>query len=114
MKLFSAIFIIYLAFLAVQPCEDLVARDGFDDHAASVEQTAPQDDCPDSAPDHECSPFCICSCRQMSAMQFDLKAALTPNVKFDRHTISSHVFNNDYSHQFLDTIWQPPKNNPNA
>jgi hypothetical protein len=114
MRPFLYIFTFYLLFLSVQPCGDLVPADAPDQAAfgqANFEKQAPSgpDDCPD--PGHECSPFCICSCRQVPAAQEILTAAPDQETKIIVSVLPKTAFQNNYSHQLTGSIWQPPKNN---
>jgi len=108
MKIFCFILSFYLLLLSVQPCQDFSASQFFDAQTEN-EQTRLLD-CEDTQQEtHECSPFCICSCRQMSVKNdFSIFSPPKEIAVFLKY-ISRISYQNNYSHQHLDFIWQPPK-----
>lgn len=109
MKVFRLIFIVYLLVLSVQPCRDL-GDSRFSYSKAENGQTmlngdAPQQETP------ECSPFCICSCRQVSVTDNFSALSLPKEIAVLTATASLVTSRNDYSRQYPDSIWQPPKFN---
>jgi hypothetical protein len=111
MKIFCFIFSIYLLLLSVQPCQGIAAV-GFSQPKTENEQSNLQnheetEDCET----HECSPFCICSCRQISVpFNFSAVAINQETAAFTKEF--PKVFSQDNYHlQYFDSIWQPPKFN---
>ncbi|MCA1623370.1 MAG: hypothetical protein LC768_06840 [Acidobacteria bacterium] len=111
MKVFCFIFSVYLLVLSVQPCQDFAASE-FSRPQIKNEQTRLYSNGENTESEsHECSPFCICSCRQVSVT--DTISVLSSNKKLAVFTKSAAQisYQNDYSHQPLNFIWQPPKFN---
>ncbi len=110
MKVFCFIFSFYLLLLSVQPCQDFAASEFFRPQPGN-EQTFLHKDENTQTETHECSPFCICSCRQVSLKyNFSIFSLLKEIAVFAKST-SQISYQNDYSHQHFDSIWQPPKFN---
>ncbi|HEV7646337.1 MAG TPA: DUF6660 family protein [Pyrinomonadaceae bacterium] len=109
MKTFSIIFSFYLLLLAIQPCPDLFSAHEAGDTTSHITLPFGADECPDE--ERECSPLCNCSCRQMTAFQvLEVRPPDSQN-KIARSGVLNTAFQNNYSHQTLNSIWQPPKNN---
>lgn len=110
MKTFSFIFGLYLLLLSLQPCQDLVADEFLSlQNENELTQLSDYNENTESGTD-ECSPFCICSCRQTPvADQFFSVLAANELTVFAKTPQNS--YQNDYSHLHLDSIWQPPKFN---
>jgi hypothetical protein len=103
MKFFRVIFAFYLLLLSAQPCRDFAADD-FCSLQSENEQTQMRNDRGDSGSESgECSPFCICSCRQASEL------SLTEAVAVSTRSTRQFSCRSHYSHQPLSFIWQPPK-----
>jgi hypothetical protein len=109
MKAFIFAFVVYLAILSVQPCQDLIGGVRRDSEAVTVLASGQDQEIPTSGEQEECSPFCICSCRQAPTafehaflpLPHDLIAAAASQPA--SHYKASHTSNPDNS------IWQPPK-----
>jgi hypothetical protein len=110
MRIFCFIFILYLLLLSWQPCQDLAAKDISCTSTPKAQQSHLHDTSQPTEND-DCSPFCVCSCCQISTAN----ARPTFMVK-NRFTVSTEkateiFYQNEYSQQHLDSIWQPPKFN---
>jgi hypothetical protein len=111
MRVFCFIFSFYLLLLSVQPCQDFAAS-RFSYPQIENEQAKLHDADKDmQSESHECSPFCICSCRQISvADNFSSPLSKVEVAAFAKSTVQI-FYRNTYSHQHLNFIWQPPKFN---
>lgn len=106
MKTFTFTFILYILLLLTQPCQDAFAQVSGNDKSDPVNIQHPIEG---NEQPEDCSPFCICACRQIpSAYQhftsvaiLDVAAAVTPPPTFE--------YQNPYTKNFYDSIWQPPK-----
>lgn len=102
MKTLAFILSIYIFALNLTPCEDNSVLDS--DVQTEVSQPADNDH------QHQgrdlCSPFCICQCCQISAMQFRLV-----NVEYDLSYISTQdfFFLNGIEKDFTTSILEPPQ-----
>jgi hypothetical protein len=110
MRAFCFIFIFYLLFLSAQPCQDLAAGE-FARPPMASEQTRLQNNYDSQPESGECSPFCICLCRQISATDDFPVFASRGKTAFLTNAPVPIFYRNDYSHQHLTFIWQPPKFN---
>jgi hypothetical protein len=113
MKLFCFIFSFYLLLLSVQPCQDFAAGE-FSRPPTGNEQMLLYNDEDTQTETHECSPFCICSCRQVSFKNNFSVFSLSKEIAVFAKLTSQIYYQNNYSHQHLDSIWQPPKFNVTA
>lgn len=79
------------------------ANDSEQTHLHKGEQSSEETD--------DCSPLCSCSCCQSSSttslLSFAVKSKFTILVK----NTPKSLYQNNYSQQYLDSIWQPPKFN---
>ncbi|HEX8735354.1 MAG TPA: DUF6660 family protein [Pyrinomonadaceae bacterium] len=111
MKAFCFIFSFYLLLLSVQPCQDFEAG-GFSDASAEDERQTlvlHGSSGETEKETHECSPFCICSCRQVSA-SYNLTVLSIPEAaEAVAATSRANLYQNNYSNQYPNSIWQPPK-----
>lgn len=110
MKIFCLSFIFYLLVLSWQPCNDLTAK--FSPcESKSVAETVHlhETETPDEADD--CSPFCICSCCQISTVYANLNFSVTSAFVASFENAPESLYQNPYSFQNPDLIWQPPKFN---
>jgi hypothetical protein len=111
MRIFCFIFSFYLLLLSVQPCQDFVAS-GFSYLQIENEQAQLQDNSKDSEPEsNECSPFCICSCRQVSVGDKIPVLTSSEQIAVITQSTAHFFYQSNYSHQHLNFIWQPPKFN---
>jgi hypothetical protein len=113
MKAFCFIFSFYLLFLSVQPCQDFEAG-GFSYAPVGNERQAVMQHNSGGETEsetHECSPFCICSCRQVSTSYNLVVLSITENTEAVVTTSQANLYQNNYSNQYLNSIWQPPKFN---
>ena len=88
MRVFCFIFSFYLLLLSVQPCQDFAAS-GFSYPQIENEQAQLHNEGKDSESEsHECSPFCICSCRQVSIIDnFSVLASSEQIAVFTKSTV---------------------------
>jgi hypothetical protein len=110
MKVFCFIFSVYLLVLSVQPCQDL-GNGEFSYPETGNEQTLLHDGNAPQQEAHECSPFCICSCRQVSVTYNFSVLSLPKEVAVFAKAGAQVTIQNHYSRQYPDLIWQPPKFN---
>lgn len=107
-RLFSAIFVAYIALVSLQPCDEMLSRAvGIDERAASVLASEnPESEDPDC---QECSPFCICSCCKVNAaFSYSLRSFQDEIAEFAASQIKPEYENADFRGH-SNSIWQPPK-----
>jgi len=105
MKTFTLTFIFYILLLLTQPCQDTFAQSSRNVASETTNVQLPSED--DEQPE-DCSPFCICACRQVptayqhfTSINVEVKGSVTPAPAFE--------YQNPYTKNFHDSIWQPPK-----
>ena len=104
MKTFTLTFIFYILLLLTQPCQDTFAQGTDVSNTENILQ--PLQDEPEP---EDCSPFCICACRQVpSAYQYFTSVDI---VEVTAAAITAPIFEyqNPYTKNFHHSIWQPPK-----
>lgn len=108
MKIFYLTFIFYLLVLSWQPCNDLSAKisSGKSDSIAEINHL---NETEEPCEEDDCSPFCICSCCHISTVYANLNFSVTSAFIARFEKTSAVEYQNSYSHQNLDLIWQPPK-----
>ena len=101
------VVVFYILFLLTQPCQDVLGAPSSFRGEASAGQAAEDKGCEDS--DDNCSPFCICSCRQAPAGYFSIETA--PKMKATIAPI--WTIEEDYTCRitasYTGSVWQPPK-----
>ncbi|MCY7376986.1 MAG: hypothetical protein LH472_13590 [Pyrinomonadaceae bacterium] len=109
MKIFGFTFIVYLLLLSWQPCQDFVVEDVSCSFAENQ-----QSHLHDHRPSEEagnCSPFCICSCCQTATADTHLTFSVKSRFTISVEKTFKAFYQNNYSQQNLNSIWQPPKSN---
>ncbi len=114
MKTFRSIFIFvfsfYLLFLSAQPCQDFAdgefSRPQSENEQVRLHDGGERDRESESG---ECSPFCICSCRQVSANYNFTSLPKAKEAAVFTESTDGISYRSDYLHQPLDSIWQPTK-----
>ncbi len=108
MKLAAIILIGHIFLLLGQPCADVFVSER--DLSASKVLTKSIGEIPeDPTEEDDCSPFCICSCRQVPAA-FD-KFTQPENIveRSSDNSKASFEYKNLLALDFSNSIWQPPK-----
>lgn len=109
MRVFWFIFSLYLLLLFVQPCPDCAASE-FPYPQIENEQTQPQYDREHTESEsRECSPFCICSCRQVFVTDKIPVPSSNGTIVCFLNSTARISYQSKYSHQHLKLIWQPQK-----
>lgn len=104
MKTFTFTLIIYILLLLTQPCQDTFAQ-GIDiSNTDNVQQPLQDDPIPD-----DCSPFCICACRQVPSAYRHFTSVDVVEVTVAAIPATAFEYQNPYTKNFRDSIWQPPK-----
>jgi len=90
------------------PCSDVkaqsVAGDGLSQISANAENSHSDEK------DDFCSPFCFCSCCQMTVTAFKINPLLEIPLKVQVYFSKKILFHrNNIAYQVYDHIWQPPK-----
>lgn len=109
MKYLCLIFIFYLSLSPWQSYRVLAAQD-FSCSFAEAEQINLYTDS-ESDETGDCSEFCVCSGYESAAVE--INSIFSFNNKFTVFTEKSveNSYQNQYSQNHLDSIWQPPKIN---
>jgi hypothetical protein len=102
---FAIVF--YILFLLTQPCQDVLGAPPLTRGEASASQTEEDEDCEDG--DDNCSPFCICSCRQAPAGYFSIETARESKVIIEPVRTTEIDYTRGVSASFTGSVWQPPK-----
>ena len=106
-----AVFILAAQILALlsQPCEDTFGPAALTTANGFVAEQTFENSRPESEPEEDCSPFCICTCRQVPAA--DVSSLLPENVELPIIVTTESEFQYDESliHLFRPSIWQPPR-----
>jgi len=107
-RIFCFSFVVYLAVLFVQPCQNLTAfADCIDTQNAAISGCGPTSDHRTEA--EECSPFCGCSCSgnpiAISAVEF----SLGPDGKIQLSDSNFAEYSSPHIKTYQNVIWQPPK-----
>lgn len=108
MKIFCFSFIVYLLVLSWQPCNDLSAKLSIG-KSDSVVKTNHLNEMETTNESDDCSPFCICSCGQISPVYTNLNFSVTSASVASIENAPEISYQNPYSFQNPDLIWQPPK-----
>jgi hypothetical protein len=108
MRVFCFIFSIYLLLLSVQPCQDFATSE-FSRPQIESEQAQLHNDENTESESRECSPFCICSCRQVSVADKMPVLASGELLAVFTKSVAGIFYQSNYSHQHLNSIWQPPR-----
>jgi hypothetical protein len=95
----------------VQPCQDFAPAGESLNPQSESEQARLQDGGEGDRQEdtHECSPFCICSCRQVSTSYNLTVLSMAEEVTAVAAASPAVFYQNNYSNQYLSSIWQPPK-----
>ena len=105
MKTFTFTFIFYILLLLAQPCQDTFVQVSRNDESETINERQPAED--DTQPE-DCSPFCICACRQVPTA-YHYFTSINVEVKGSATRAPAFEYQNPYTKNFHDSIWQPPK-----
>lgn len=105
MKLFSAIFAVFMFFLSVMPCDDSQG-DKSPDLESHLHAQNSQDHEGHSETD-DCSPFCVCQCCQTSII-FSINSFESP-INFSNTDIKFNFYQSFHPNGMIHAIWHPPK-----
>ena len=107
MRLASLFLIVYVLFLSVQPCEDVIAQ--FDGHGHRIAATSHFEERSTHEDSDECSPFCICSCCGMPVASRQTAYVVLGFEPANAGRTTASIYKDPYQRNFLSSIWQPPK-----
>lgn len=89
------------------PCSDVKAQSVSDDHF-QISMTT--ENSHSNEKDDACSPFCFCSCCQITITAFKIEPLLAIPSQIKIHYSNKILFyKNNIAYQVFDHIWQPPK-----
>ncbi|WP_082498406.1 DUF6660 family protein [Chryseobacterium sp. Leaf180] len=107
MKVLRLILTFYFIALLVMPCSDINPQ-SLSNHSAKTSMQI--EDTHSSERDDTCSPFCFCSCCQITVIAFKIKPLLEIPSKISFYFSKKILFHkNNIAYQVYDHIWQPPK-----
>jgi hypothetical protein len=108
MKFAATILILNIFVLLSVPCEDSFAAEKVSPANVNAEQTIDghQHDLPT---EEDCSPFCICSCRQVPAAFDHFTVSASAKVFDSKKNIPPFEYKDPLTNNFPTAIWQPPK-----
>ncbi|WP_228462905.1 DUF6660 family protein [Chryseobacterium caseinilyticum] len=101
------ILTIYFFALSVMPCSDVSAQSfaGDQSQTSMSAERSHSDETDDS-----CSPFCFCSCCQITVTAFKIEPLLQVPSQVSFYFSQKILFHkNNIAFQVYDHIWQPPK-----
>lgn len=107
-KVLRLILTIYFISLLVMPCSDVDAQSSSQRAYSQVSMTEehPHSDKKDDA----CSPFCFCSCCQITVTAFKIEPLLEIPSHVQFYYSNKILFHKDnIAYLVYDHIWQPPK-----
>lgn len=106
MRVASFTFIVYFLILLTQPCQDVfaVAEKHSDSDTCAVQNADQGDPVSD-----ECSPLCICGCCSLAVADHTFSPVIARQTVIMESRETLIEYNNPYTPQYLDSIWQPPK-----
>lgn len=106
-KFLRLILTIYFIALLVMPCSDVNAQSVSFNHS---EISPNRERSHSTEKDDACSPFCFCSCCQITVTAFKIEPLLEIPSKIPVYFSKKILFHkNNIAYQVYDHIWQPPK-----
>jgi len=106
-KALRHILTVYFIALLVMPCSDVKAQYVAGDHSQISMETK---DSHSTDKDDACSPFCFCSCCQVTVTAFKIEPLLNIPSQVPFYFFQKILFHkNNIAYQVYDHIWQPPK-----
>ncbi|HLA96232.1 MAG TPA: hypothetical protein VK612_10960 [Pyrinomonadaceae bacterium] len=109
MRSISYLLIVYVVFLLTQSCQDIAPR--VNEEAWSGNASQQTFLTPTQGEDHseDCSPFCICSCRQVPNAYQSFSFGVTSGPDARDFAAGSFEYSDPHARTFSGSIWQPPK-----
>lgn len=107
MKFLRLILTIYFIALLVMPCSDVKAKSAkvIDNQSSMNAERSHSEE-----KDDGCSPFCFCSCCQITITTFKIEPLLDISLQVKFYYSNKILFHkNNIAYQVYDHIWQPPK-----
>ncbi|WP_157447121.1 DUF6660 family protein [Cytophaga aurantiaca] len=106
MRIFIAIFSIYIIVLSMMPCTDAVTceKDIHTKEQTATHQHNHREDEADS-----CSPFCVCACCGVSGVIFSSPKLFFIRTKKATTPVLASTYNSEFISTYYYTFWQPPK-----
>ncbi|MCD1117772.1 hypothetical protein LO744_12970 [Chryseobacterium sp. C-17] len=97
----------YFIALLIMPCSDVKAQPVENSYSqVSLNTEDPHSDITDDG----CSPFCFCSCCQITVTAFKMEPFSELPVQVKTYFSKKILFDrNNIAYQLYDHIWQPPK-----
>jgi len=106
-KLLRLILTIYFIALLIMPCSDVKAQSTEKNQTHISINT---EDSHSDSTDDGCSPFCFCSCCQITVTAFKINPFLEVPLQVKAYFSKKILFHrNNIAYQVYDHIWQPPK-----
>jgi len=97
----------YFIALLIMPCSDVKAQPVENNYSQISMHT---EDSHSHNIDDGCSPFCFCSCCQITVTAFKMEPFLEVPVQVKAYFSNKILFDrNNIVYQFYNHIWQPPK-----
>ena len=107
MKFLRLILTIYFIALLIMPCSDVKAQSKEKNQTQISINT---EDSHSDSTDDGCSPFCFCSCCQITVTAFKINPFLEIPLQVKTYFSKKILFHrNNIAYQVYDHIWQPPK-----
>ncbi|MGO4708343.1 DUF6660 family protein [Chryseobacterium sp. 2TAF14] len=107
MKFLRLILTIYFIALLIMPCSDVNVKSKIENHtqiSLHIEDSHSND------ANDGCSPFCFCSCCQITVAAFKMEPFLEIPLQVKTYFSKKILFHrNNIAYQVYDHIWQPPK-----
>jgi hypothetical protein len=89
------------------PCSDVKAQSNAVDH---IQISMNNENSHSNEKDDACSPFCFCSCCQITVTAFKIEPLLKIPSQIKFYYSNKILFHkNNIAYQVYDNIWQPPK-----
>lgn len=106
-KVFCLIFSVYLIVLSWQPCQEIVNNAQL--HIQFSNNQVEDYHAEDNSSEDNCSPFCICSCCQMSVAYHNFLPQITTEISPQIKEQLISFYENPYLSNNLNSVWRPPK-----
>lgn len=108
MKFVAFSLILHIFVLLTVPCEDTFAA--VSEIPAKDVMTRSMDEPTNDIPtDEDCSPFCICTCRQVPAAFVQFTELASSKVYASKSNVPAFEYTAPFTSNFPTAIWQPPK-----
>jgi len=110
MKILIQILALYMLAISLLPCSD--GGYGIVDMIQHITEIGCNEDITHrhsgSCGDHECPPFCVCSCCSPSTLNIPTDTRIQFKKYSTPFTQTSFLYEDSYSFSFIQHIWHPP------